>query len=152
MDSKPKSTTVLPDKPLDFYTTNISSSPPQSYTNNQPKHIKNHGEIQVRKTIHTHDFISNSGQSTITHTKTPSQAISTLQDEQIHDLIPSQNNLNQNLTHTSSKAATTNFPPQFSTPTSTITVAHHHHYPLLIMANKTHIWVLTNLSQIGRNW
>ncbi|CAA3030129.1 Hypothetical predicted protein [Olea europaea subsp. europaea] len=46
-----------------------------------------------------HGFISNSGQSTITHTKTPSQAVSTRRDEQGHGPIPSQNNLNQNLTN-----------------------------------------------------
>ncbi|CAA2935307.1 Hypothetical predicted protein [Olea europaea subsp. europaea] len=60
--------------------------------------------------------------------------------------------VNQNLTPTNSKATTTKFPPQFLAPASTVTVAYHHHYLLLIMANKMHIWVLTNLSQSGRKW
>ncbi|CAA2965096.1 Hypothetical predicted protein [Olea europaea subsp. europaea] len=111
MDLKPKSTTLLLDKPPDFYTTNTSHPLPQSYTNNQSKQIKNHGEIQVRKTI-----------STIIHAKTPSQAVSTPQDEQFEG---SDNKLSS---------------PIFGAgPALTIIVAHHHHYLLLNMANKMHI-------------
>ncbi|CAA3009258.1 Hypothetical predicted protein, partial [Olea europaea subsp. europaea] len=103
--SKPNPTTIPPDKPLNYHTTNTSSSHSTILYQQTASTDQKSNKTQAQKPIPTHGFTFNSGQPIITHAKTPSQAVSTHQEAQVHDPISSRNNLNQKRTDTSTKAA-----------------------------------------------